>query len=617
MIKAEKPRKYKVLKWIAGIFGAIILLLGIAAIYLSAKWKPLLSEKIREGVHNGSHGLYRINFEDIRLNLLTGSASLDSVRLTPDTLVFNQLKAVKQAPLHLFEIKLARLQLSRVAVLTAYFKKKIEMNAIILDHPSINIIHNKVVKRPDTVKDERSLYEQISKTLKSIHVKSIRIVDADLDYINGITGKPLNSIKHLNVDVKDLLIDSLAQYDTTRFYYTKDISFLLSGYRSTGKDKMYSMKIDTIRGSAAGKNLIVKGFQMIPLHPDLAFTRKYSYGKDRYDLNFDEISFAGVDFARLNNDGDFHAKSLKIGPAKAGIFVNRELPPPPGLNKLRNFPHVALKRLPIPSVIDTVKFENIDVAYTEYNPISQKRGTIYFQNLSGTIRNLTNDSLRLSKNNHAIANLHALVMKTSRIDIEIDFNLTAKDAAFSYKGKVGPMDMKVLNPVAKDMGLVEIESGKMQSASFDIQANASGSSGLVHFNYTDLKVKLLKEAEDGAPVKKKGLLSFLANELLIKDENPSKGEAPRTARISFQRTPAASFFNLLWKSFFIGMREIVGLGIVPVKSPEQGLKKVNEKLEERREKREDKREDRKKKREERKAAHEKEQKAAAAKKDRQ
>ena len=601
MSRPNTPRKYKILKWIAGIVGFILLIVGGLALYLSAKWIPLLGEKIREGVHQGSKGLYRIDFKDINLNLFTGTASLDSVRLMPDSAVFNRLKAAKLAPVHLFDIKLAKLQLSHVSILRAYFKKQVEMNAIILDHPSINVIHHQLDKKPDRIKDEKTLYEQISKTLKSIHVKAIRIVDADLDYINGATGKPLNSIRHLDINVHDLLIDSLSQTDTSRIYYTKDIDFLLSGYRSTGKDKMYTMKVDTIKGSVAGKYVTIKGFQMIPLHKDLAFTRKYTYGKDRYDLNFNEISFKGVDFAKFNTDAAFHARSLKIGPAKAGIFVNRELPPPPGLNKLRNFPHVALQRLSIPTIIDTVKLDNIDVAYTEYNPISQKRGTIYFQNLSGTIKNLTNDTLALKKNHHAIANFKAMVMKTSPIDIEIDFDLTAKDAAFHYKGKVGAMDMMVLNPVARDMGLVEIESGKMQSASFDIRANAAGSTGLVHFNYSNLKIKLLKEGEEGEPTKKKGLLSFLANELLIKDQNPSKGEAVRTARVNFQRTPAASFFNLLWKSFFIGMREIVGLGVVPVKSPEQGLKKVNEKLEDRREKREERREERKKKREERRA----------------
>ncbi|WP_205942643.1 AsmA family protein [Pedobacter psychroterrae] len=589
----KKTGKYTILKWVGGILGVLILLVAGVALYFSAKWKPILTDKVKEAVYNGSHGLYRINFKDISINLVTGSATMDSVSLMPDTAVFNELRQLKLAPVHLFQVKLARLQLSRVAVLRAYFKKEIEMNSIILHKPSINIIHNKVPKRPDTVKDERSLYEQISKILKSIHVKQIKIIDANLDYINGATSKPLNSVKHLSINVSDLLIDSMAQFDTTRFYYTKDIGFELIDYKSLGKDKMYTIKVDTIYGSAINKSITVSGFKMIPMLPDLTFTRKYKYGKDRYDLDFDKIIFSGVDFIKLNNSGDLHAKSLKIGPAKAGIFVNRELPPQPNLDKGRNFPHLALKKLPIQAIIDTIKLKNIDVAYTEYNPISMRRGTIYFENLNGNILNVTNDSTQLIKNNHAVAQLNAMVMKTSRIDIRINFNLTDKNGAFRFNGEVAPMNMKVLNTVGTNMGLVEIESGQMQKTAFDIKANLQGSSGTVRFLYKDLKVKLLKEDDQGNAPKKKGFLSFLANTLLIKNSNPTKDDPPRTANLTFQRTPSASFFNLLWKSVFIGMREIIGLGVVPVKTPEQALEKINDKKLDRKEKREKRREERK------------------------
>jgi len=585
-------KKYKLLKWIGGIVAILILIVGSAALYFSAKWKPLLTEKIKDGVYSGSHKLYRIDFKDIRLNLITGSAVLDSVTLTPDTIVFNQLKKLNLAPDNLFQIKLARLQLSRIGVLKAYFKKRITMNSIIMERPSINVIHYKVVKKIDTVADKRSLYDQISKSLKSIHVKAIKIIDADFDYINGATSKPLNSIKHLSINVKDLLVDSLSQYDTTRFYNTKDINFELTGYRSTGKDKMYTIKIDTVSGSVKNKTIRIKGLQMIPLYPDLTFTRKYKYGKDRYDLKFNEIAFNGVDFTKLSSEGALQARSLSMGSAKAGIFVNRELPAPPNFDKSYNFPHIALKRLPIEAIIDSVKLSNIDIAYTEYNPITQKRGTVYFQNLSGNILNVTNDSLQLVKDNHAVAKLTALVMKTSRINITLNFNLTDKNASFSYKGNVAPMDMVVLNPMTKNMGLVEIESGQMQRTDFDIQANVKGASGIVHFYYKDLKIKLLKEGENGGIGKKKGFLSFLANSLLIEDANPSKGAAPRTARITFERTPAASFFNLLWKGVFIGMRETVGLGVVPVKTPEEAMEKIKDKKQERREKREARRKER-------------------------
>lgn len=543
----------------------------------------MLSQKLKDGVYNRSFRLYKLDFSDISFNLLTGSIALHDVSLVPDTSVYNQLKKLRVAPANIFEVKLKRLQLSRVALLTAYFKRKVEIKAMVLENPSINMIHYKVEKLPKAFEEEEpTLYELISNRVKSIDIGAIKVLDADFDYINGDNFKKIHSVKHLSINVNDFLLDSVSQFDTTRYYYAKDIGFELTGYKSISKDKMYTIKVDTVRGSALHKSVDIVGVQMIPMYPDLAFSRKYTYGKDRYDLKFNRISLQGLNFGLLNAEEQLQAKALKIGPAKVNIFVNRELPPPPNLDKVRNFPHVALRRLSIPIVVDTVKLNNIDLAYTEYNPISQKRGTLYFQNLSGSILNVTNDTLHLVKNNHAVANLTALVMKTSRINVNIDFNLTDKNAAFSYSGTIAPMNLQVLNPMTRNMGLVEIDSGQMQKLDFNINANAKGSTGKVHFYYTNLKIKLLKEGESGMAPKKKGLLSFLANSLLIKDDNPTKGEAARTATISFQRTPAASFFNLMWKSIFLGMRETVGLDIVPVKTPEQAMDKIKDKKEERR-----------------------------------
>lgn len=170
MSKTTFYRKRKFWYWIGGITATIIIILSIGALILSAKWKPTLTTKIKEGVSNASNGLYKIDFQDIHLNLLTGTAVLDSIRLMPDTAVFNQLKTTKEAPTHLFRIKLAHLKISRVGILTAYFKKKVDLTAIILDQPSIDMVYHKVPKKTDTVKDERTLYQQISKSLKSISI---------------------------------------------------------------------------------------------------------------------------------------------------------------------------------------------------------------------------------------------------------------------------------------------------------------------------------------------------------------------------------------------------------------------------------------------------------------
>jgi len=547
--------------WIGSILGAIILIVGIAAIYLSSQWKPVLTQKIKEGVYTSSHGLYNINFKDIHLNLLTGSVVFDTITLMPDTIAYHRLKLIKKAPTHLFRIKANHLKLSRVGMITAYFKKRISMNAIILDNPSIDMIYHKVPKRIDTNLNDSTLYQQIAKSLKSIQVLNIKIIDADFDYYSGL--KKLNAVKHLSVNVKDVLIDSASQYDTTRVLNSKNIGFELNGYQSLTKDKMYTLKIDSVSGSISSRTLTVKGLKLIPMFPDLTFSRKYATQKDRYDFNFSSIEATGVDFIKLSNDGNLSAQLVTIGPAKVGVFLNRSLPLP-DFDKGRNYPHSALKRLPIETIVETLRLSKVDIAYTEFNPKTKDRGTLKLENLTGRILNLTNNPLQLSKNNHANADLTTHIFGVGKLNMKIDFNLTDAAASFSYIGHVSPFNMRILNPLSKALGEVEIESGNVKQVDFNIAANEHGAKGEVKFLYTDLKIKLLKEDEQGK-AEKKGLLSFLANTLLIKDENPSKGGPVRTANIVMNRVPQASFFNLMWKSVFVGIREIVGIGAIPMK----------------------------------------------------
>lgn len=585
----------KIWIWITSIVGGLILILAFGAMFLSARWKPILTEKIKESVYTSSKHLYKIDFKSINLNVITGSLALRDVTLTADTVVFDSLKTQKLAPAHIFELKLKKLQITGVGILTAYFKKQANVNAIILDKPSINMILNKVEKQPDTVKSEKTLYEQISKTFNSLHIKTVKIVDADFDYINK-TGlkKTKNSIKHLNISINDFLLDSLSANDTSRFYYTKDISFELAGYKSITKDKMYSMKVDTITGSVASKKITVKGLKLTPLYPELTFARKYNIQKDRYDLAFDKVEFNGVDFMGLNSDQKLRAKSLKIGPAKVEVFMSRESPPPPGFDKGQNYPHMALKRLNFPVDVDTVKLRNIDLKYSEYNPASKKTGSVDFKSLTGNILNFTSDTLQLKRNNHAVADLNSLLMGTGNLNVKIDFNLTDKNGAFSYSGNLGSFDMKALNSLSKNLGLIEIESGNIQKVAFKANGNLRTATGSMSMLYTNLKVKLLSDNINGKGTKEKGFLSFLANAVLVKDENPKKGESPRTATMTNTRINSASFFNLMWKTVFIGIKDIVGVGIVPEKNPVKQQKVIEKKIRE--QKRADRKEARKEKR---------------------
>lgn len=586
---ADRTFLQKTGKWIAGILLFLVLALTGVSLWINAKWKPLLSEKIKQVVHDGSSGLYHISFKDLHLNLLTGSLTADSILLAPDTAVFHALRRQGAAPAHLFRVRLERLRLRNISIREVYFHKKIDMNDIILEQPSINMIYNRVSRQNSKPATDKSLYELISGSLRSVHINAIALKDADFSYVSGATGEVLHQVKKLDIRIKDLLIDKSAATDSTRFYYTKDVFFSLAGYSALSKNKMYTQKADSITASATGQTIILKGFRMIPMYPELQFSRMMKTQKDRYNLLFPEIRLSGVDFLKLNAEGVLHAAAMQVRDARVKVFMNREMPPGQA-NKGNNFPHMALQRLPLQTTIDTLKLQGISVAYTEYNPMSQEKGTVHIDHLGGNILNVTNDSLSLSRNHHALARLSAQMIRAAQLDIRINFDLAARNGAFTFAGNIGPMDMTKLNPLSKALGLVKIEQGQIHKIDFDVQANEKGSHGIMHLYYDHLKVALLKEGEDGQPVKKKGLLSFLANTLIIKDANPAKGQALRTGKIEFQRPPGASFFNLLWKSVFIGMRETVGLGIIPMKSPAKGRAAVVKKLEERKEKKAERRE---------------------------
>jgi hypothetical protein len=552
-----RPFKYILLRWIGGIIAFLIVILGVSALYVSAKWKPFLTEKIKEGVYEGSQHLYKLDFDDLHLNVLSGSISLDSLHLRPDTAVYNALKRKNRAPIHVFDIKMERLRLTRIGFFTAYRQKRINMNAIVLDHASINMIHHRVPAFQDTVKVEKTLYDQISKTLKSVHIRSIKILDADFDYLDGETARVLNSVKHVNINVTNVLLDSTSKQDTTRFYYSKDVDFEIAKYSSVTKNKMYTLKVDSVYGSASKGRVNLKGLRMIPMYPEMAFSRKYKTQKDRYDLDFKSIQILGLDFTRINAEGLLYARSIAIGPAKVNIFMNRELKR--GTEVKEKFPHLSLQKLEIPLIVNQVQLKQVRIAYTEYNPKTKQRGTLNIDNLRGKLLNVTNDSLRISKHPQISAQLNARMIKAADLNIRLTFNLKATDGAFTYKGHVGGFDMKSLNPIAEALGLVAIERGKVQKIDFDLRGNKSGVRGTTRMYYSDLKVQLLKKDEDGSGMKKKGLLSFLANTLVIKDANPSKGKPVRVSQVNFQREPTSSFFSALWKGLFVGMRETIGI----------------------------------------------------------
>ena len=595
--KEKKPsnRIAKTWKWAVGILIFFLIVTAGASIFLNNYLKPILSDRIKETIKNSTDSLYSINFDDLSINLLTGNVGINHISFRPDTAIYQQLKISNTAPDNLFEIEVDNLFLQDVNPIGVYFKKQLNLQSIIIENPKISVYYENVKNKEPKKTDTRTAYQRLSKYLKRINIQDIVFSDAEFKYIDKSLTKPTTTrIKNLTIKIKDLLIDSTAHLDKSRFYYTKDVFVQLKNHKSVTKDKLYTIQFKDFTASSRDGYIKINDLELVPNYADLEYSRKFKFRKDRYSLKFKEIIFNKIDFMRLNTERRLIASALYVNNSNLSVFLNQELPRP-DIDKATNFPQAALKRLPINTRIDTVNIKNANVFYTEYNPKSKKRGTVFFKNMDATIKNVTNDSLTLLKNNWANADVTALLMGEGRLNVKMNFNLTSKNDAFNFSGALGKMNTRILNQVLKPLALVEINSGTINTLAFDIKATNSGSTGTVKFYYQDLKVGILGKDDNSNKLKKKGLISILANVLVITNNNPTPGEPVRISNIKFERPKWGSFFNLIWKSIFNGVTETVGYGVkkqASLKEQDSKSKSAKQERIERREKRKEKREER-------------------------
>jgi hypothetical protein len=591
----NSSKKHKILKWLAGIFIFIFLAVGGMALYLSNKWKPMLKTAIENTVLNASDGLYKIKISDINVNLIGGSAFLDSIEIYPDTAVYRKMISQRIAPENIFELKIRKLDLENIKPWDIYFKRNLDMDAISIREPELKITYNRFKNKIRKRKDNKTNYESIKDILNSAKVNSIFLNNIRFQYVDNSLAKPsVIKVDQLSIRANDILIDSASQYDSTRIFNAKDLIAELHSYRYATADSTYYIKLGKLRLSTLQKELLLSKVELVPRYEEMAFSNLFPKQHELYRINFDSILVQHLNYPDLIESRQIAAKSLSIKNGELYAFLNRGKPLK-GIDKGENFPHVLLNKLNWNIIADKVNIKNVDINYAEYNPNSKSKGVIRFKNLNGNILNVTNDSVRLSKNKFANAYLNTAFMGYGNLNIHIKFDVSDRAGRFSYSGSVGAMPLSAINPISKPLAKILFSSGKLNRIDFSASGDRNGAKGKVKINYSDLSIKLLKQDSDNA-FKRMGLISLLANALIIKSENPSKDEEIRISYPTYERPDDGSFFNLMWKIIFLGFKE--SLGITKEKETEmieksQKLLEKTQKKEARKEKRQQKREARK------------------------
>ncbi len=321
------------------------------------------------------------------------------------------------------------------------------------------------------------------------------------------------------------------------------------GFSVLAKGNQYRMYVGAFDINNGNSSMHVQSFTMKPLLSEAAFTRSLRQQDDQYDLEIRNIVLTGINTRLLITQKRLEAATATIQPIFK-VYRDRTLPENTE-NKVGKYPHQLLQKIKFPFSVKKIIIKNGMVSYKERGKESKQTGTVFFSNINGTISNVTNIPDLVSKNNTLVLDANASFMGISALHSVWKLPLNSKNGAFDVSGTAGGFNAPSLNPMIEPLGMASIKEGRVNQLNFHITGTDRVATGNSTLLYEGLKVELLKK--DSGDVKKKNFMSMLTN-ALIKDKNPSNGVV-RTEEINYQRDATKSFFNLVWKSVYSGIKK--------------------------------------------------------------
>jgi len=320
-----------------------------------------------------------------------------------------------------------------------------------------------------------------------------------------------------------------------------------NGFSITTKDKLYTLNVGDFVINNATSLVKIKNISLKPLQTEQQFVKQRSHQGDQYNLAFNNIILSGINTKRLLNNQELEVELASFQPI-IKIFNDRTLKPDSS-SKVGKYPQQSLLQLKYPIYLHTVQIKNGTVSYREKALKSELTGNVFFSNINATLSNVTNIPERIKKSN--ILKLHASAKFLGAGELETDwqFPLNAGNGAFTIKGEMSGMNAVTLNTIIEPLAMVSVKEGKIDAVNFAIEGTDTKATGDILFRYQNLKMEVLKKGDE-EELKKKGLLSLLAN-TLIKNENTN---AANSKTVLYERDITKSFFNLVWKTVFTGVK---------------------------------------------------------------
>ena len=386
------------------------------------------------------------------------------------------------------------------------------------------------------------------------------VYSVEMKYLNfpKVTFVPFSEsnfvVGNIAIKINDVKTDKVKRLENSPMDYSKEVEVAFDKFSMKSKDGLYNFDFKNITINSLRKDLNIHSFSIIPFASERQFANKSFFQKDRYDVQLSNLSLKNIDMNNLINK-KLIASELVIDNSVVKIY--RDLHKPlEKKSKVGNYPSQMLVKFDVPINIAKTTLNNAFIQYRENESLSDSVGQVEFVNSNINISNITNIPSEIQKNGELNVSFTTKVLGTIPMRGNFKYSLN-KDGNFVVNGHSEGFDALKLNTVSVPMALIRINTGTINSIDFNFTGNDTTAGGNFVMKYNDLKIDVLKRDKDSKEIKKRGLTSLAAN-IIVKNDNPRNGDL-RKVTAHYNRDIHKSFFNLVWKTIFEGMKSTVGI----------------------------------------------------------
>jgi len=339
------------------------------------------------------------------------------------------------------------------------------------------------------------------------------------------------------------------QADTAgKIFFSDWIKANVDKFTTTNKRGANVMEIDGLKADSRDNSLAMTGFKMLPQYSRTEYAGKVWDHSDWTQAELENIRVFNIDYGKLISDKAIKADSAAIGGGKVASYKNRNIQP---LNKVSLY-YESLQKLSMPLDIPAISINGIDVDYRELAPGADAPGLVTVTGITGRIEGLTNRAAHTKQTFRLIAD--AKLMDKAPFHAVMTMPVDRHYDHWEFIGKIGEMDMQVLNSAVENLANARVTSGRLHNLDFHVVGNSATSHTTAVMSYDGLEIALLRKHDHSH---ERHLLSFLADTLVIRHQNPDRRGHLHTGEGDAERDYYKSQFNFIVKSLIAGVKGIL------------------------------------------------------------